>query len=53
MYIADQKGALSTFSVNVTVDGIKSIDELGSVTILSGTAAKVAVVMIAPQENPF
>lgn len=40
--LADLKGALSTFSVTVTVDGIKSIDKLDSVTTLSGVKPELA-----------
>jgi hypothetical protein len=40
--LADLKGALSTFSVNVTVDGIKSIDKLDSVTTFSGVKPELA-----------
>ncbi|KKO54003.1 Ig-like domain-containing protein [Paenibacillus sp. DMB20] len=49
--LADLKGALSTFSVNVTVDGIVSIDKLGSVTTLSGTAPKLATTVKAQYLN--
>ncbi|GIO29611.1 MULTISPECIES: Ig-like domain-containing protein [Paenibacillus] len=45
--LADLKGALSTFSVNVTVDGIRSIDKLGSVTTLSGAVPKLATTVKA------
>lgn len=49
--LAGLKGDLSVFSVNVTVDGIVSIDKLGSVTTTSGKAPKLATAVKAQYLN--
>lgn len=49
--LADLKGPSSTFSVNVTVDGIQSIEKLSNVTTLAGVAPELAAKVKAQYLN--